>query len=307
MNIPILATFDGNATKICPYSIYSLQFFLLFPLVKIGQQLNLPTILSYFLALGMPLFILDYMINHLSQSGYITLVKHSPIANHCHGTATTFGVILRSAILGIILCVGLSFIDGKLQQHFVPLGFYLVLLSSFHMSEYFVTSLTNPSTLGLGSFLIDQSAAYVIAISCSFIEYLLEVYLFRDFKKFNIISMIGLIVAISGEIIRKLAMFTAGKSFTHTISSKKKPDHVLVTHGIYSLFRHPSYAGWFYWAIGTQILLLNPFCVILFAMLSCSFFRDRILYEEETLVEFFGDEYEKYRERVGIKMPIKLK
>lgn len=291
---------------LCPYSIYSLQFYLLFPLVKIGQLVSLPNILCFILALGAPIPLLECLIKRASKSNYVTLVKHSPKPDHLHSSATTLHVIARSAILGIILSVGLSFIDGKLQSHFVPLGFYLVLLSFFHFSEYFVTSLTNPSTLSTSSFLLDHSTAYIAAISGSFVEYGIEVYLFPGFKKFNSIALIGLLLATGGELIRKLAMFTAGRNFTHLISSKKNPQHKLVTNGIYAILRHPSYAGWFYWAVGSQILLQNPICIVLFALVSYSFFRERIIYEELTLIDFFGDEYKRYKRRVGLWMPIVL-
>lgn len=293
---------------ICPYSLYSLQFFSLFPLAKLCQYIGLPTLLGYVVALGAPAVMLDYLVDLLDKSNHILLVEHAPNrVNHNHSSVITMKVILHSALLGVMFTTGMSFVQNQeLEQHFVPLGFYLLLLSTFHFTEYFVTSLTNPSTLTISSFLIDQSSAYVFAISTSFIEYLLEAYLFSDFKKFNIISMIGLIVAILGEVIRKLAMFTAGKNFSHTIKQVKSSEHKLVTHGIYSHFRHPSYAGWFYWAIGSQIMLMNPVCVILFTVTSYKFFKDRIVYEEKLLVDFFSDDYKAYRERVGLRMPLAL-
>jgi protein-S-isoprenylcysteine O-methyltransferase Ste14 len=48
----------------------------------------------------------------------------------------------------------------------------------------------------------------------------------------------------------------------HSISFNKLASHQLVTTGIYSWSRHPSYAGFYWWAIGTQV------CFVLF---SCSF------------------------------------
>lgn len=289
---------------LCVYTIYSLQFYLLFPLVKFGQLIQLPSLINYMIAISAPTILLDYVIRIAAKSNCITLVKHSPEPDHPHSRATTIGVIVRSALLGFLLSVGLSFIDNQLQPHLIPLGIYLILLSFFHLSEYFVTSLTNPSTLDLSSFLIDQSREYVIAISGSFVEYLIEAYLFPEFKKLNLIAAIGLSLALFGEIIRKTAMFTAGKNFSHSISSRKNSEHHLVTHGIYALIRHPSYAGWFYWAVGTQILLQNPACTIIFAVISLEFFKGRILYEEATLVDFFGREYREYRKRVGLWMPI---
>lgn len=289
---------------LCAYTVYSLQFYLLFPLVKIGQYIHLPSLLNYIIAISAPTICLDYVVRVAARSKHVTLVKHTPEPDHPHSKATTIGVIVRSALLGILLSIGLSFINSQLQAHFIPLGIYLVLLSFFHLSEYFVTSLTNPSTLNLSSFLIDQSREYVLAISGSFIEYTIEAYFFPEFKKLNMIAAIGLVMALFGEFIRKMAMFTAGKNFSHSISSKKSQEHELVSHGVYGIMRHPSYAGWFYWAVGTQILLQNPICTIIFAVISLDFFKGRILYEEATLIDFFGREYKEYRKRVGLWMPI---
>lgn len=289
---------------ICTYSVYSLQFFLLLPLIRLGQQFDLVIPVNYVMALVTPIVLLDCLVRMLSHTDYLTLVKHSTNPDHVHSSSITLGVIIRSLILGLICTLGFSFINSSLQPHFVPLGFYLVLLSSFHFGEYFVTSLTNPSTLNLSSFLLEQSIAYIVAISCSFVEYFLEAYLFPESKKFNLVALVGLVIAIAGEIIRKLAMFTAGKNFTHLIACERNPQHQLVTHGIYSYFRHPSYAGWSYWAVGTQLLLLNPICILLFAVLSYKFFKERISFEEELLIKFFGNEYDSYRNRVRLWMPI---
>lgn len=289
---------------LCPYTIYSLLFYLLFPLIKIGQFIQLPNLLNYIISLSGSAIFVDYFTRIAAKSNCVTFVIHSPTPDHPHSKATTIGVIVRSALLGILSSIGLSFINNQLQAHFVPLGIYLILLSSFHLSEYFVTSLTNPSTLNLSSFLIDQSREYVLATSASLIEYIMEAYFFPEFKKFNIIAAAGLVMALFGELIRKMAMFTAGTNFSHSISSQKSSEHYLVSHGIYGLMRHPSYAGWFYWAIGTQILLQNPICAILFAIISLDFFKERIQYEEATLVDFFGTEYKEYRKRVGLWMPL---
>ena len=51
------------------------------------------------------------------------------------------------------------------------------------------------------------------------------------------------------------AMITAKANFNHVVQSDKKSNHVLVTHGLYGWSRHPSYVGWFYWSIGTQVML----------------------------------------------------
>lgn len=292
--------------NLCPYTLYALQFYSLFPLVKMGQLIRLPSFISFIIAVAAPAILLDYCLKVLqSRTSILTFLNHSPPpSSHKHSNAITIGVIVTSSILGLLFNIGLVFIIDGSQAQLHTLGAYLILLSFFHFSEYFTTSLTNPSTLHLGSFLLNHSTAYVLAISCSFIEFLIERYYFPGCKEFDYVSVLGLAFALGGELMRKTAMFTAGKSFTHMIASERKPEHHLVTSGIYSIVRHPSYAGWFYWAIGTQLLLKNPLCFFLFAVISHNFFKDRIEYEEEILLKFFGKEYEIYKKRVKLWMPL---
>lgn len=105
------------------------------------------------------------------------------------------------------------------------------------------------------------------------------------------------------QYIRSLAMVTAGKNFSHLIKNEKEPDHVLITHGIYNYLRHPSYFAFFYWALGTQLLLLNPLTFLIFIFLLYDFFSSRIAFEEATLIRFFGNDYKSYREKVPIGIP----
>jgi Isoprenylcysteine carboxyl methyltransferase (ICMT) family len=71
----------------------------------------------------------------------------------------------------------------------------------------------------------------------------------------------------------------------------------------YAYLRHPSYIGFYYWAIGTQILLNNLLHTFLFAAASTFFFRKRIPFEEESLLQYFPDEYPAYRARTWIGIP----
>lgn len=58
--------------------------------------------------------------------------------------------------------------------------------------------------------------------------------------------------------------------------------------------RHPSYFGFYIWCIGSQLLLLNPICIIIYHILLKEFFRDRIQLEEEYLAKFFGLQWNEY-------------
>ena len=72
----------------------------------------------------------------------------------------------------------------------------------------------------------------------------------------------------------------------------------------YSILRHPSYVGFFYWAVGTQMLLCNPVSTILYGLAAWTFFRHRVAYEEQTLKKLFPDgAYESYAARTYIGIP----
>lgn len=98
-------------------------------------------------------------------------------------------------------------------------------------------------------------------------------------------------------------MFQAGGSFTHVVAVAHKPQHVLVKTGIYSYFRHPSYFGWFLWATSLQLLLLNPVFLVGTVILAYTFFADRIPYEEQRLIDFFGTDYIEYRAQTPTWIP----
>merc|ERR1719229_943894 len=100
--------------------------------------------------------------------------------------------------------------------------------------------------------------------------------------------------------MRSLAEFTAGANFTHLVAVEKKNEHQLITHGVYSISRHPSYCAYFYWAIGTQMLLGNPLCSIGYALVTWKFFSARIQYEEYFLNKFFQNDYEKYKQTTSV-------
>ncbi|CAN0453530.1 unnamed protein product, partial [Hapterophycus canaliculatus] len=38
-----------------------------------------------------------------------------------------------------------------------------------------------------------------------------------------------------------------------TNERQREESHQLVTSGVYRFLRHPSYFGWFWWSLGTQV------------------------------------------------------
>lgn len=112
----------------------------------------------------------------------------------------------------------------------------------------------------------------------------------------------GLVLMAIGEGLRIAAFFTCKRNFTHLVRYRKVAGHELVTNGVYSVFRHPSYTGYFYFSVGGQLLLGNLLSSLLFAVVLIRFFRDRIEDEEIALASFFP-EYPAYQARTWICIP----
>ena len=183
-----------------------------------------------------------------------------------------------------------------------PLSQFLLVILFFHSSEFILAVSTHgKSNVSLNSLLVSKE--YVLAMVFSLVEYFFEVLLFPELKEHLWVSNLGLAMVVMGEIVRKLAIVTAGRSFTHLIKVYHEDNHKLVTNGVYGFVRHPSYCGFLIWSVGTQIILCNPISTIGFAVVVWQFFAKRIPYEEYFLRQFFGADYEEYAGRVPSGVP----
>mmetsp|Transcript_15289 Transcript_15289/g.38890 ORF Transcript_15289/g.38890 Transcript_15289/m.38890 type:complete len:198 (+) Transcript_15289:181-774(+) len=175
-------------------------------------------------------------------------------------------------------------------------------LGFFHVTEYLLAWVYNRSEVTRDSWLF--SKAYCCAMAAAVAEYKVERDCIPKLKECSQwVSLCGLVAVICGEAIRKLAIVTAKSNFTQDIKTHRRPNHRLVTTGIYRHFRHPGYLGWTIWAVGTQVLLVNPVCILAFALLSWRFFSIRIPYEERLLLKLFGRDYETYARNTRIWLP----
>jgi protein-S-isoprenylcysteine O-methyltransferase len=181
---------------------------------------------------------------------------------------------------------------------------YAISLLVFHLLEFVLTALYNPRFCTADSFLVNHSRAYTIAAVVSWIEFWVELFFAPGLKGISLNIMLGGVLVFAGQCCRTLAMHTAGTNFHHIVQTRRDSRHRLVTTGIYAIFRHPSYFGWFWWSVGTQVLLGNPICVVAYTAASWRFFADRIPFEEAALQNMYPKEYPGYCKRTMVGIPL---
>ncbi|XP_017876011.1 protein-S-isoprenylcysteine O-methyltransferase [Ceratina calcarata] len=235
-------------------------------------------------------------LTHLFQYGFLNILLLLAFRGF------SYQVAVRAAFLGYVFGIGIivSLIASPSWQMF---GMYITVMATFHYTEFLGIACINPSALSIDSFILNHSIAYGVAASSSWMEFVAERQYFPSIKEPSSVSYFGLVLCVCGELLRKLAMFTAKQNFSHIVQDEKLDGHELVTHGVYRVCRHPSYVGWFYWSIGTQLILQNPLCLLAYIAAAWKFIRDRIYFEETTLLNFFGQDYVDYQKKVGTGMP----
>ncbi|MBE9117305.1 isoprenylcysteine carboxylmethyltransferase family protein [Lusitaniella coriacea LEGE 07157] len=92
-------------------------------------------------------------------------------------------------------------------------------------------------------------------------------------------------------LLSQIAIRTIGKFFDRL---SIKPDHRLVTHGIYRSIRHPIYTSYILLFVGWCTMLQSPVSFGLLFIVCVVWFGNRITIEEEMLIERFGEEYQSY-------------
>ncbi|KAF9913388.1 hypothetical protein BX616_010092 [Lobosporangium transversale] len=205
---------------------------------------------------------------------------------------------------GLGTLFGASLILASLVETSIPqFWLFLAALAIFHAFEYIAIALFNPTKLTLDSFLLNHSPEYTMATIGGVTEFLIELYFFPQLKTWGWLNKVGLIIVVIGQAARTLAMFSAKSNFSHYVEFYKEEHHVLVTDGIYSLLRHPSYFGFYYWALGSQLMMMNPICFVGYGAVLHYFFSDRIFQEEQLLIRFFGQDYRDYKAKTKTGLP----
>jgi protein-S-isoprenylcysteine O-methyltransferase Ste14 len=114
------------------------------------------------------------------------------------------------------------------------------------------------------------------------------------------IRWLGVVLYALGGTLRLWPVFVLGYRFSGLVAIQ--PDHTLVTTGIYSVIRHPSYLGLFVTSLGWALAFRSGVGVLL-AVLTIPLLVARIHAEEALLRSQFGDQYDAYRARTFRLLP----
>jgi protein-S-isoprenylcysteine O-methyltransferase Ste14 len=77
----------------------------------------------------------------------------------------------------------------------------------------------------------------------------------------------------------------------------------LATRGIFAVVRHPLYAAWVWCIVPGLALLQGTLLALLAPLVAAVFYRLCIPHEEVWLLGRFGQDYQRYRQRVGGIVP----
>jgi len=114
------------------------------------------------------------------------------------------------------------------------------------------------------------------------------------------IRWLGVILFAAGGALRMWPVFVLGRRFSGLVAIQ--PGHQLVTGGVYSVIRHPSYLGLLVGSLGWALAFRSGVGVLLTALLVPPLLA-RMNAEERLLRAQFGSEYDAYRARTSRLIP----
>lgn len=216
-------------------------------------------------------------------------------SNYPNGSKSLSGISLRAFLLGTSL--GLTsalaiLLSAFIQTPFWRVPFFIAALSLFHFLEFYVTATYNTRAADVKAFLLSSNGwAYNVAHGTAVVECIVAHYFWpgrsalsemitvtEPFYGTSVSPLLplGLFLVLLGQVVRTFAMAQAASNFNHHVQSEHREGHVLVTHGLYLFLRHPSYFGFFWWGLGTQLVLGNVVCFVGYSLVLWRFFYTRI-------------------------------
>jgi len=114
------------------------------------------------------------------------------------------------------------------------------------------------------------------------------------------VRWLGVALAAIGGVLRLWPVYVLGNRFSGFVAIQ--PGHQLLTTGLYSVVRHPSYVGLLLISAGWSLAFRSVVGLLLTALTFVLLLR-RITAEERLLSREFGAEYEAWRSRTSRLIP----
>lgn len=112
-----------------------------------------------------------------------------------------------------------------------------------------------------------------------------------------IVRYVGIIIAILGDIVFVISVWTMKDSWRAGVSPTDKTE--LVTDGIYQISRNPAFLGFDLVYVGICLMFFNWVLLLVSVFAMLMFHLQIVNVEEEFLLDFFGEEYISYKKKVN--------
>ncbi len=200
--------------------------------------------------------------------------------------------VLTNLIIGLVFSNSSYRVFFQGAQVYINLHYYIMSLCVYHLSEYLYVVMYHYENVSWDStFIIIIQVFYSIRVKSGW--WLKQLVLLSSFQKSGLLALLIFIIGQlkQGFLLCFLVSFSEWllcilEVVTLTIKSRLKKEmnmsqSLMGYIGKMSLIvkrvsRHPSYFGFFYWSVGSQILLCNPICLVGFTVSLWRFFNQRI-------------------------------
>lgn len=204
-----------------------------------------------------------------------------------------FGVLMMG-IIAIFLVYQMWFHRDRLKATYKQLSYQKVFLAGFGgVIVIFSIVIHNYITFyrwNIGFWSRFPYSVFATALN----SYLFPIALFLDYLRL----ICGLFLGLLGLLMALRALFTFGFDYMTVIYLYFPEESELQDHKIYSVLRHPTYAGAVIICLGGAILQLTLYSIIFFFILYFGMLIHIHFVEEKELINRFGDSYKEYRKNV---------
>jgi len=111
----------------------------------------------------------------------------------------------------------------------------------------------------------------------------------------------GLLIMISGQLLRWWSVATLGRLFTVNVAIRE--GHRLVDSGPYRYVRHPSYTAILLFHLGAALCLCNLLSLLALTVPTTAALLNRVRVEEDVLLAGLGETYRDYMSRTRKLIP----